>query len=191
MTFLAIEEWKPIEGYEGIYEVSSFGKVKSVERDVMHNDIRHHRKERLLKPHQGKFGYKQVALCKDGEVKVVLVHRLVATAFIPNPGNKAEVDHIDADPTNNYAWNLQWATRSENGMNPLTRKHGSDAKKGHPYWGRPHTDEEKKKISDALKGRTFSEEHRRKLSEAHKGLKGSTKNKGKHWRMEGDKRLWY
>ena len=182
MTFFAIEEWKPIPGYEGLYEVSSFGKVKSCNRYAVNHSKIQFRPERILKPYQDKRGYRQVALCKDAKITMFSVHRLVADAFIENPDNKPEVDHIDTVPSNNYVWNLQWTTRSENVMNPLTRKHDSDAKKGHQYWGRPLTDEEKKKISDAHKGKTFSEEHRRKLSESHRG---------KHWKMEGGKKVWY
>lgn len=140
--------------------------------------------------------------------------------FVPNPENKPNVDHIDTNPSNNVAWNLRWVTQSENALNPLTRKNISESKKGHPYWGRPLTEEERKKISKANKGRKFSEEHIKNLSESHKGKhlsdahkkavseankghivtdeskqkmreKALGRFKGKHWKLEGGKRVWY
>ena len=129
INFLAIEEWKPIEGFEGLYEVSNFGKVKSCNRYADNHGKKQFRPERILKAYQNKAGYKQVALSKNGKVLMQTVHRLVANAFIPNPDNKAEVDHIDTNTSNNCAWNLRWVTRSENGMNPLTREHISKVKK--------------------------------------------------------------
>ena len=172
MTFLAIEEWKDVAGYEGFYEVSSFGRVKSKERTEMCMGGIRHRSERILKQNSTRKDNKHclVVLCRDGTTKPFLVHRLVAAAFIPNPENKPYIDHIDTDPTNNHVWNLRWVTQKENALNPLTREHISKSKMGHPYWGRPLTDEERKKISDANRGRKLSEETKKKLSEAHKRL---------------------
>lgn len=193
MTNCSEEIWKPIEGYEGLYEVSNTGKVKSLEKYVKNKSKLQFRPERVLKP--GGDNYYIVALCKDGKVSGKAVHRLVAQAFIPNPENKPNIDHIDANPKNNHVSNLRWVTQSENLMNPVSRKHISDAKSGHSYWGRPLTDEEKAKISKANKGRVFSEEHKRKLSEARKNIDMDSINKerftGKHWKTEGGKRVWY
>lgn len=225
MTFLAIEEWKPIPGYEGLYEASSFGKVKSLRREEIYrkrNGIisTRIREERILKPNAGRNNHQRITLCKDGKTNVLLLHRVIASAFIPNPEEKPNIDHIDTDPTNNCVWNLRWVTQHENAMNPLTRIHNSKSKMGHPYRGRPLTEEERKKISVALTGKKLSEEHKRKLSEAHKGKKLSPEHiekvrqskigfsfseesrekmsqshkgllTGKHWKMEGDKRVWY
>ena len=164
-----MEVWKSISGFEGLYEVSNFGNVKSCDRYVMNNGGKQHRSERLLKPHSAPTGHCSVVLCKEGKTCPCLVHRLVAQEFIPNPENKPVVDHIDTNPLNNHVDNLCWVTTQENCMNELTRKHQSDCKKGHPYWGRPLTKEERRKIALANTGRKASVEQRKRLSEAHKG----------------------
>ena len=113
--------WKPVKGYEGLYEVSETGLVRSLDRYIVAS-IRHVDK-RLIK---GKTlyqatkrnGYKTVDLCKNCKVKTTLVHRLVAEAFCPNPNGLRFVNHKDSDRTNNNASNLEWVTSSEN------RKHG-------------------------------------------------------------------
>lgn len=161
------ERWAAIEGFEGLYEVSTFGRVKALERLVMNNGGLQRKHERILKASTSS-RHSQVILCKDGKTYPRLVHRLVAQAFIPNPDNKPVVDHIDTNPSNNRVENLRWVTTQENCQNPLTRLHGSQAKMGHPYWGRPLTEEERNKISQANKGRRWTEEQKKRLSDAHK-----------------------
>ena len=168
INFLAIEEWKPIKGYEGLYEVSNFGKVKSCDRYANNHSKIQYRPERLLKDYKSKTGYKYVSLSKDGKITTYTIHRLVANAFIPNPENKPEIDHIDTVPSNNYVWNLRWVTNHENKMNPLTREHNSESKKGHPGYLKAHSEETKQRLSAIRKGIKFSEEHKKHLSEAHK-----------------------
>ncbi len=75
------------------------------------------KRRKMLKPRDNGYGYHQVALCKDGKVKNGRVNRLVAQAYIPNPENKCEVDHIDRDKSNNHVSNLRWVTSSENKQN--------------------------------------------------------------------------
>ena len=99
-----METWKSIAGYEGIYEVSDQGRVKSLK----------YGKERILKPRKDSCGYLQVNLCKDGQKKMSLVHRLVSEAFIPNPNNLETVNHKDEVKTNNVASNLEWMSRVDN-----------------------------------------------------------------------------
>ena len=101
-----IKEWKPVVGYEGLYEVSNMGRVKSLKR------LR--TKERIIAQFQNHRGYARVTLWKDNSQKKYSVHRLVAEAFIPNPNNLPEVNHIDGDKQNNHMDNLEWCTRSEN-----------------------------------------------------------------------------
>ena len=112
-----MEEWKDISTYEGLYQVSNFGNVKSLERVLP--DGRHLR-ERILK---GSIvdGYRIVGLSKYGSRKMFYVHRLVAQAFVSNPKSLNEVDHIDTIRLNNRYDNLRWVTRSENNLNPITR----------------------------------------------------------------------
>lgn len=162
------EVWKAVEGFCGLYEVSNEGRVKALERLVMNNGGLQRKHERILKINYRNNNHGMVVLCKDGKTYPRLVHRLVASAFIPNPDNKPVVDHIDTDVHNNRVENLRWVTVQENCLNPRTRIKNSKAKMGHPYRGRKLTDEERAKISDALRGRKLSEEHRRKLSEAHR-----------------------
>lgn len=127
------EVWKDIEGYEGLYQVSNMGRVRSLERIVKHS-IKGKLSRRRGKIKDAyldkKSGYKQVRLCKEGKAKTLNIHRLVAKAFLPNPENKKEVDHINTISTDNRVYNLKWATRTENNNNELTRKHRSIAMKG-------------------------------------------------------------
>lgn len=98
------EIWKPILNYEGLYEVSNWGRIKSFKFG----------KERILKPGTNKYGYLIVILCKNGKVKHFYVHRLVAEAFIPNPHNYPCVNHKDECKTNNNVNNLEWCTYTYN-----------------------------------------------------------------------------
>lgn len=113
------EIWKDINGYEGYYQVSNFGNIKSLER-IIENSGTHTGyykiKERVLKPRENKkrSGYYELSLKKDGVEKRFKVHRLVACAFIDNPDNKTEVNHIDGDKSNNHVSNLEWVTGKEN-----------------------------------------------------------------------------
>ena len=101
------ENWKEIAGYEGIYEVSDQGRIKSLGNNKS-------RKEKILKPQKECSGYLQIGLYKDGHVKMLKVHRLVAEAFIPNPQGLETVNHKDEDKTNNTVSNLEWMSRKDN-----------------------------------------------------------------------------
>lgn len=98
------EVWKDVKGYEGLYKVSNTGKVKSFQRN----------REKFLSDKYYENGYLRASLSKNKEKKKVLIHRLVAETFIPNPENKPEVNHIDGNKKNNNASNLEWCTRCEN-----------------------------------------------------------------------------
>ena len=109
-----IEEiWRDIKDYEGLYQVSNLGEVKSL-------NYHRTREEKIIKPSRHCSGYLQVCLCKDCEQKVLKVHRLVAAAFIPNPENKPCIDHINAIRDDNRVENLRWVTPKENSGNPIT-----------------------------------------------------------------------
>lgn len=105
------EIWKDIEGYEGIYQVSNLGRVKSFDTKDKLGRIR---TGRVLKPLKHTLGYLNIGLYKNNTVSKKLIHRLVAQSFIPNPENKPEINHIDEDKTNNNINNLEWSTRKEN-----------------------------------------------------------------------------
>ena len=96
-----IEIYKPIVGYEGLYEVSNLGNVRNLKTNI------------ILKQKINKGGYMNVGLWKNGK-KTFLIHRLVAQAFIPNPDNKPEVNHKDEIKSNNCVYNLEWVTSKEN-----------------------------------------------------------------------------
>ena len=102
-----METWKAIAGYEGLYQVSNLGRVKSI-------NYNHTGKEKILKPRKNTCGYLHVCLYKDGQKKMSLVHRLIAEAFIPNPNNLETVNHKDEVKTNNVASNLEWMSRGDN-----------------------------------------------------------------------------
>lgn len=108
------EIWKPVRNYEGLYEVSNMGRVKSVERMKWCGKGYYKAPERILKLKKRKDGYLQIKLHKDGAEKVYLVHRLVSEAFIPNPNNLPEVNHKDEDKTNNHIDNLEFCSRLYN-----------------------------------------------------------------------------
>ena len=110
-----MENWKDIENYEGFYQVSNLGRVRSLERDIYYpNGTVHHLKEKILASNLDRHGYQYVNLYKNGEGKKMLVHRLVAMAFIPNPENNPQVNHKDENPLNNFVENLEWCTASYN-----------------------------------------------------------------------------
>ena len=109
------EIWKAITDFEGFYEVSNLSNVRGCQR------IRKSKAESIsvvqgktLHPKFDKDGYKEVALCKDGKMYFKRVHRLVASAFIPNPNNYPVINHIDENPSNNCVSNLEWCSISYN-----------------------------------------------------------------------------
>jgi hypothetical protein len=102
-----MEIWKDIKGYEGRYQISSLGRVKSL---ISYFGT----KEKIMKGQPVWTGYLRVCLVKDGKSKMHTIHRMVAEAFIPNPENKPIVNHIDGNITNNRVDNLEWVTYAEN-----------------------------------------------------------------------------
>ena len=113
------EMWKPVKDYEGLYEISSLGRVKNL-------NYRGTGKEKILKNTECSNGYLVIGLVKNGKLKTFYVHRLVAEAFIPNPEDKSCIDHINTIRNDNRIENLRWATHEENSNNPLTKKKMSE-----------------------------------------------------------------
>lgn len=125
------EIWMPVKGYEGLYEVSSFGRVKSLPKVVDLGRCVQHRKEKLLTPIPDGKGYLMVWLFSNCIKKMWKVHRLVAGTFLENPELKPQIDHINADKLDNRLCNLRWCTGKENFHNPISYKRNSESKFGY------------------------------------------------------------
>lgn len=109
------EIWKDIKGYENIYQVSSLGRVKSLDKQIIRsNGYKQTFKSRLLKPALSNNNYLTVALCNNGKQKTHTVHRLVAETFIENKNNYKCINHIDENKQNNRVDNLEWCTYKYN-----------------------------------------------------------------------------
>lgn len=99
-----MELWKDISGYEGMYQVSNYGNIRTLKGKI----------PKVMKPHIDNKGYYRQSFYKDGKSATFKYHRLVATTFIKNPDNKPQVNHKDGNKTNNHDWNLEWMTNDEN-----------------------------------------------------------------------------
>ena len=119
------EVWRDIKEYEGCYQVSDLGRVKSL-------NYLHTGKERVLVGIKDKYGYLSVSLCKDGKIKHYLLHRLVAQTFIPNPDNLPQINHKDEDKTNNAASNLEWCDRKYNNNYGTRNERVAKGLRNHP-----------------------------------------------------------
>jgi hypothetical protein len=109
------EIWKDIEGYEGLYQVSTLGRLKRLEYIVICKNGRNRKlPTHILNPPILKNGYIIACLRKEGKGKYLLLHRLVASAFLPNPNNLAQVNHKDGNKKNNNVENLEWVTPQNN-----------------------------------------------------------------------------
>lgn len=131
------EIWKPVVGYEGLYSVSSLGRVR---RETGIDSNGHLRKERILKTDISKKQYHRVNLWKNGKGKHFFVHRLVAEAFIPNPDNLPFINHRDENTQNNMVDNLEWCTIKYNNsygtrLERISQSHinGKDSKRVFQY----------------------------------------------------------
>lgn len=121
-----MEIWKDVVGYEKLYQVSNFGRVKSLDMVLSYkrhgkNQIRI-RKGKVLSPTTMKNGYLRVEMSNNCIHKLNLVHRLVAKAFIPNPNNYREINHKNCDKSDNSVENLEWVSSSQNKIHALKNK---------------------------------------------------------------------
>lgn len=142
--FIIMEEiWKDVVGYEGKYQVSNFGRIKTLRTNgkIMSQGLHNN--------------YPCIFLRKDGKRHWYLVHRLVAIAFIPQIKGKDCIDHIDGNTKNNNVSNLRWCTNQENTTFPLAMQHRREAVTGerNPFFGKKHTQESKDKISKSRIGK--------------------------------------
>lgn len=123
-----LESWLDVLEFEGLYQVSNFGRVRSLDRGMYVRQDRYkkarwvNRKGKLLNLNKDGKGYLMVRLCAFGTVKQIMVHRLVAIHFVANPTSKPVVNHIDFNPLNNHASNLEWCSIRENNMHSIHRK---------------------------------------------------------------------
>jgi hypothetical protein len=108
------EIWKDIIGYEGYYQISNLGRVKSLDRIVDNRRGQFLRKGRFLKPYKSTKAYMLLGLCVNGKMKAFTFHRILAKHFIPNPENKKEINHKNGVRDDNRLENLEWVTGSEN-----------------------------------------------------------------------------
>ena len=167
-----IEEWRPVVGYEGLYEVSNTGQVRSLDRYVI--DSLGHRKfykGKVLSIVKNKNGYLLINLYCNEKNKKCLVHRLVAEAFVSNPDNLPEVNHKDEDKTNNRVDNLEWCNRKYNVNFGTARIRRKDTLIKNGYWtglsreeyNKKRYQENKDKICDNM--RIYYQENKDKVKD--------------------------
>ena len=190
------EIWKPVVGYEGLYEVSNLGRVKSLSRiDSIGRKI----KERILSQGKCKQGYLTVSLCKNGKPNSYYVHRLVAQAFIPNPDNYPEVNHKIDDfehRSDNRVENLEWCTAEYNNTYNDKHKRVGEKLKGKKRESMKGSKNHKaRKIKCITTGEIFdymkeaSEKYNIKQSNISSCCKGKLKSAGKH-PITSEKMVW-
>lgn len=180
------EVWKDIKDYEGLYQVSNLGRVKSLPRKrVTPTKGTYYSAEKILKPDITGHGYLQVTLCRDSKLKKCLIHRLVAQTFIPNLNDYPEVNHKDENKINNVLENLEWCTSKYN-ANYGTRKERLKEK---------NIDKPGKKVICITTGEVFktlskaSKATKTDASDIGRCCKGKRKTAGKH-PVTGEKLIW-
>lgn len=138
MFWGVIESYVPVRGYEGHYEVSDLGNVRSLDRFVTTKYGPARRWGRVLKPGISSNRYMTVVLSKDGNTTSHCIHVLVARAFLPEPNVGEEVRHLDGNKLDCRVQNLEWGTRRQNALDTVRHGHHSQAKKTHCKRGHPY-----------------------------------------------------
>lgn len=166
------EIWKSIVGYEGLYEVSNLGNVKSLDKV---DTLGRFRKGKIMSQSLHKDGYLQLSISKNGVSSKKLIHRLVAEAFLEKVNGKDKINHIDGNKLNNSVINLEWCTDKENsehawkhGLNKITdeqkakmsaNRKGKCTGKDHPMYGKKLSEERKAKLKEVNKKRASMGKH--------------------------------
>jgi hypothetical protein len=165
------EIWKEIEGYDGMYEVSNMGRVRSWKKRIGFNKFTRGDLP-VIRNLNFVLGYFHCHLSKNGISKAFKVHRLVAIHFIDNPENHRYVDHIDGNKQNNYVSNLRWVNKSQNEYNSKKGKNNTSGVKGVYYFvngnnWRAFWEEDGKQKFKGFKTKEEAIEHRRQMVELH------------------------
>lgn len=177
-----IEIWKPVEGFEGLYEVSNLGRVKSLWFG----------KEKILKPAKNGSDYLLVDLYKNGKGKNFLVHRLVATAFIPNPEGFKQINHRDEVKTNNCVENIEWCDAKYNNNYGTRNERSAASRRNDPSQSKPVEASKYEDFSEiCLRFASTAEADRNGFNHGHvsdccRGCfhrEGNNKYKGLFWRF--------
>ena len=169
------EVWKDIQGYEGLYQVSTQGRVKSLERMIPYSKGMRKIPEKIMQLELNTDGYWRLKLANGTTKKNKKIHRLVAEAFLPNPEGKRCINHIDGDKSNNCVDNLEWVTHKENMEHAVENGLTTAWNLGkHYHWKHGHSEETKQKLREKQTGRRYSwghghtEEAKQHISEAKK-----------------------
>lgn len=178
---LAPEEWRDVVNYEGLYRVSSHGRVLSVARTVMKNGGKSFLRERMLKPARTSGGYLYVNLSKNRQSTKLYVHQLVLEAFVGPCPERMEARHFhERDPSNNDAQNLRWGSHSQNMGDK--EKHGTDSK-GEKHFNAKLTDEQVIAIRERVSAGETNTALAREFGVVKKAI--SQIARGKRWRHVG------
>lgn len=164
-----MEVWKDVVGYEGLYQISSYGEVKSLDKEInLSNGGIYVKLGKMLLKHEDKYGYWTVTLYRNRIPKTLKIHRLVALAFLENPNSLSQVNHKDENKKNNHVDNLEWCDCKYNNSYGTRNKRISASRMGIGK-GQKLSDKTRRKMSEAHKkilGRPVSAETRLKISES-------------------------